>query len=203
MRILLICVLFSLVVAGCAPAPNAGGETTNSASGLSATVINIEATGTPASQNNGSSSQPLVVTVRPPAILIGPGQTPPIPGSTPLPLSPASWLTFTSLTLKVKVDYPVDWAVTIGTDGATFSSPSGQMILLQPGEGSASQNCTTLTNASGQTAKVCSDSMSGLYNATFDMSSAGGTAQAVTLSTTDQAALDVYKAMINSVRPAQ
>jgi hypothetical protein len=205
MKILVISVAFSLVVAGCSPAVSTGGETTDGASGLSSTAIVIKATDTPASQSAGSSSssQPLAVTVRPPAILLGPSQTPPIPGSTPLPLSPSGWLTFTSLILKVKVDYPADWAVTIGADGATFTSPSGQKILLQSGESPTSQNCTTLTNVSGQTAKVCSDSTSGLYSATFGMSSAGGSSPAVTLSTTDQASLDVYKAMINSVRPAQ
>jgi len=205
MKILMISVLCCLVAAGCSPAPGAGGEETGGANGSAATRIVIEATGTPSGQSSGSSSssQPLVITVRPPAVQFGPGQTPPVPGASPIPLSPAGWPTFTSLTLKVAVDYPADWTVTVGTNGATFTSPQGQKILLQPAENPASQGCTPLTNVSGLTASVCSDSASGNYTATFDLNSAGGSAQAVSLSTTDQASMDVYKAMINSLRLSQ
>ena len=211
MKLLMISVLLSLVVAGCSPAASpSGGQPPRSTNepgsgGLSSTVIVIQATGTPSSPggNSSSSSNPLVITVRPPAVPLGPDQTPLPPSTTPPPASPANWLTFTSLTLKVAVDYPADWTVTVGTNGATFTSSQGQTILLQPGENQSSPGCTPLTNAAGLTAQACSDTASGSYTATFEVSSAGGSAQAVALSTTDAAALEVYKAMINSLRPSK
>jgi hypothetical protein len=210
MKILLMIVLVGLAAAGCAPAPQAAGNRNDASANGTASgnpaLSAADATATAVGAANGSNpaSQPLAVTVRPPVIQLGPGGTPGFPGSTPLPLSPEGWLTFTSPALGAAVDYPPDWTAAEGTDGAAFTSPDGARILLQVAEANPpAQDCTALVNLSGLTANVCVDSTAGRYSATFAMKPAEGSAQAVTLSTTDQAALDVYKSMINSLRPAQ
>ncbi len=219
MKKLMVLLFAGFVVAACSSAPQVPGDK-NSASvkgapsgNLSPTSAAAETTppGSAGANNSSSSSLPLAITVRPPIIVFGPIQgSPGSPAVTPPPFAPAGWLTYTSSTLGAAVDYPADWTVADGADGTTFTSPQGAKILLQAAgtaagstaAGAGSPQCTALVNVSGLTASVCVDSASGRYSATFDLNPAGGSAQELTLSTTDSAALEVYKAMINSLRPA-
>jgi len=157
-----------------------------------------------------SSSGPLAVTVRPPAIFVGPAEgTPPADMPTPPAIVPGDWQTFTNPDLGVSVDYPSAWVVDYQDGAATFSSPQGPSILLQVAEAgnqngpiANNQDCVSLTNSYGLTAEVCSSSTAPTYRASFDFTKRDGSLQHLTLSTTNPEALDVYKLMLNSVRPA-
>jgi len=147
----------------------------------------------------GVSSNPLAITVQPPTLLLGPGS------GTPAPLSPPGWLTYTSPALGAALDYPADWSVLSQADGATFTSPQGETVLLQPaGDSPVSPSetlqCALIVNAAGLTANTCWESASNRYSATFIFSSGGSPSSGVVLSTTDAAAVDIYKYMLNSVR---
>lgn len=204
MKKMLVFLLMGSVVAGCTSAPGVVEPPAQGpASGTVASTTpapEMTSTAGPGLNNSTSSSKPLVVTVRPPGLLFGPVQGTPV--STPLPLSPQGWLTFTSPTMGVAVDYPAEWSVTEQGDAATFSSTKGLSIRLGPARDQAGgSQCTTLINASSLAANVCVDTASGLYSATFSLKLADGSTKVLMLSTTDFAAVDVYKVMINSVRP--
>jgi uncharacterized protein YceK len=192
MKKLLVCLLIGLLAEGCASVQNL-----REPSAQSGTVAVIH----PTSQMTPTAvTKPLAVTAQPPVIRLGPGQGTPV--STALMLSPQGWLTFTSSAMGAAVDYPADWAVTEQGNTTIFSSPKGLMIQLQAaeGEGGGSQ-CTTLINASGLAAKVCVDAASGVYSATFKIALSDDSTKVLMLSTADLAAVEVYKAMINSMRP--
>jgi hypothetical protein len=102
------------------------------------------------------------------------------------------------------VEYPRDWSVTENDEGARFTSPQGVAIVLkvaQPGAGSTNQACNTVINSAGLVAVLCVEA--GVYSATFNIQLSGGAARQVRLSTDSNTALGVYKAMLNSLRPAQ
>jgi hypothetical protein len=149
--------------------------------------------------------------VHPPAIPIEPiqgGQLP--PGVTPPSPALKGWQTFTSAGLGVAVDYPPDWSVAEQADGATFTSPQGMTIQLQlvnAGAGDAdnstgNQECTPLINAYGLSLEACGDSASHRYSAQIHLIRADGSTEQLRLSTSTQDTLDVYKAMLNTLRPA-
>ncbi len=211
MKSYLTLVLIGLAMTGCLPVPRAGVATQPAAATgtPSANLASGTAAQTAATPAASSQSLPLSVTVRPPAVLFGPPQGTPVPGiPTPTPFMPAGWRTFTSSSLGVSVDYPADWAAAGQTDGATFTSAQGGTIQLQAGQAGVQQNsgkleCTTLINTYGQSGNVCVDAGSQRYSASFVLKSNSGSNQLVTLSTTGTAALEVYKSMLNTVRPAQ
>jgi hypothetical protein len=208
MKNLLSLVLIGLVLVGCAPGSPAGeaaqplaatrtpsGNPANSASGGGTDSQGTAAPGT------SSRSLPLSVTVRPPSIPLEPVQ------GTPAPFPNAGWQTFTGAALGVAVDYPSDWSVAERSDGVAFTSPQGNTILLQATrageEKPADMQCASLMNAYAQIVDTCFDSASNRYSASLDLSSSGASTQRVTLSTLTKAALDVYKGMLNSLRPAR
>jgi hypothetical protein len=191
MKTFLTLILIGLVTAGCASAPTATPvpATTGAVSGAPAR--------TPAGLMTGrdQSSQPLSVTANPPHVLLGPTLG-----------APAGWQTFTSLALGVAVDFPADWTEVEGEAGVQFSSPQGATISLAAakaaGDNSAYQ-CTSLVLASGLTAETCGDIPANRYYASFAWSAADGASHTAVLSTQDTAALEVYKSMLASLRPAQ
>ncbi len=215
-KTVLAMILIGIGMAGCSAVPVTAGATQNGpvnpANSVPPGTIwtaapgNSNAGATPVATNPGS--MPLAVTVRPPAILIGPG-TGTLPASiqTPTPFSISGWSTFTSLALGVAVNYPPDWSVTVQPAGASFLSPQGAQVLLaeKPGgeNNSTAQGCNSLANAYGLTALICSDASTGLYSASFTIQRGDGTAQQVILSTTDRAALDTYKGMLSSLHAAK
>jgi len=206
MKNLLTFLLIGFAVAACAPVPPQGGV------GKSGTTqeIPLKTQEESGAANNGPAvgslpeSLPLVVTVRPPLVPIEPvqGSQPP-PGSIPLPPSNNSWRTFTSTHLGISVDYPPDWSATEQPAGVSFTSPQGLTVLLQVlsagggGDGNPAGNaqCTLLVNTYGLTVNACGDTASDHYFAGFHIQRADG-------STASREALDVYKAMLNSLRPA-
>ncbi len=211
-RTMVMMILIGFGLASCSPAQPAAtagqnGPDHNSNSTPPATIWttapgSLPGGATPASTN--PAAMPMAVTVRPPVILIGPGNaTPPPSIPTPTPFSISGWSTFTSLALGVAVDYPPGWSVTVQAAGATFVSPQGAAVLLaiNPGGESnpASSGCNSLANAYGLTAIVCGDTKTGQYNASFTVRMADGASRQVTLSTTTSAALDAYKGMISSL----
>jgi hypothetical protein len=207
MKNLLTIVLVGFLIAGCSPAPNAQADARNHPASL--------ATGIPATETGGaggstSSSNPLAITVRPPAILLGPIQgTPVIPVSTPTPVMLAGWQTFTSPALGVAVDYPGDWSASENADGIAFTSPQGLTVRMQANGADGSQmnskggDCSTLINSYSETVEVCVDSSLDIYSASINLPSAEGDAREVILSTTGRTALDIYKGMLDSLRPAR
>jgi hypothetical protein len=211
MKRLLTLVLIGLAVTGCSPVSQTGAATRPAVvTGTpSANLASGNASLTATTQGASSQSLPLSVTVRPPAVPIGPVPGTPVPGIlTPMPVTLPGWQTFTSPSLGVAVDYPADWAAAGQTDGATFTSAQGGTIQLQAGQAGVKQNsgkleCTTLINTYGQSGNVCVDAGSQRYSASFVLKSNSGSNQLVTLSTTGTAALEVYKSMLNTVRPAQ
>lgn len=212
MKNLLPLILIGFVLASCSPAPRLQ-EGANlpvaSEMPLGNQGVSGPATGGPASL---PGSNPLAVTVHPPAIPIGPVQGGQLPPGVITPPSPAlkGWQTFTSAGLGVTVDYPPDWSVAEQADGATFTSPQGMAIQLQvvnAGTGdadssTANQECTPLINAYGLSLETCGDSASHHYSAQFHLIRADGSTEQLRLSTSTQETLDVYKAMLNLLRPA-
>jgi len=150
-----------------------------------------------------SVSEPMLITVRPPMIPIGPVQgTPafPMPTSTPL----QGWQTFTSTALGVAVDYPMDWSVIENDAGVKFTSSKGQLILLQVDQsyGSPSitgQDCATLINSYGQAGDLCFDAATSAYRAVFKKP-AGESTPGLTLSTISQEKPTIFLQMFDSLR---
>ena len=195
MKNLLAFLMICLTLAGCSPAPHADPPAKEAVA-----------------EGPSSLSRSLAVTVRPPAIPIGPVQgNPAFPVSTPTPFFLKGWQTFSSSNLGVAIDYPPDWSVTEQADGAIFTSPQGAQILLQStpvnnaGNGINNSNgqCTNLINSYGLTAEICFDTASKVYSAEFNIKSAGDSTQLLTLSTSNHEALETYKEMLNSLRLAQ
>ncbi len=160
----------------------------------------------PMSSGTTSASPALAVTVRPPSIFLGPGSPPANSAPTPLPNLPQGWLSFTSPSLGVSVEYPADWFVDQQANEIAFRSPQGWTIFLQLDSVNKdqmtdkNQDCTTLINAYGLSSEVCVDASSSTYSASFELVTADGTAQRIVLSTMDKEALDVYRGMLNSLR---
>ena len=185
--------MISVLMASCSPTPQA--------SPPAGQPVQEAATSQPT-----SFSRPMAVTVRPPAIPIGPIQgNPAYPVSTPTPFSIQGWQTFSDLDVGIAVDHPADWSVSQHGGETTFTSPQGSQILLDSIEAgnensTASQPCATLVNSYGLSLTTCFDTASNLYSAETQIKTAGGSLKSVTLSTTDSRVLDVYKDMLNSLR---
>jgi hypothetical protein len=195
-RWIMFTILFGLASAGCSSSPHMSEPTAITPNG--------------ATEEATTSSAPLAVTVRPPAIFFGPVQSTP-PGfvvSTSTPIAHEGWETFSSPALGIAVDYPSDWSVSQQTDRVTFTSPQGSVILLQivtvNGNNDqvtdGNQDCTTLINSYGLTADVCSDITTSTYSAKFKLESTDGSTRWLTLSTINHEALDTYKVMLSSAR---
>ncbi len=203
MRFLISLILVGFVIAGCSSpsqmnsAASEPSENTNSP---------VNSSGDPfqkatASQDSASSA-PLAVTVRPPSIYVGPAQgTPPADVPTPPAVEPGDWQTFTSPDLGVSVDYPSSWSVDYRDRTATFTSLQGQSIRLQVAEAGNRQDCATLINSHGLSVDACVDTSTFTYSAKFSVESKDGSSSQLMLSTTGQAALEVYNQMLDSLRP--
>jgi hypothetical protein len=205
MRYLLTLILLGIMLAGCSSVSNKENATKDASAGNRG-IMSI------ATDNPSALSMPMAVTVRPPAIPIGPIKSnPAFPVPTPTPFSIKGWQTFTSSNFRIAVDYPSDWSVTEQADGATFTSPQGARILLQStqvnsdadGNNNSSQQCVTIITSYGLSVNTCFDPTSDIYSAEFKIRSAGDSIQLVTLSTKDKQALDVYKGMLNTLRQTQ
>jgi len=160
----------------------------------------------PTSNGTASAAPALAVTVRPPSIYLGPGSPPANSAPTPLLNLPRGWLSFTSPSLGVSLEYPADWSVDQQANGIAFRSPQGLTIFLQLDRVNndqmidKNQDCTSLINNYGLSSEVCVDASSSTYSASFDLIPSDGTAQRIVLSTMDKEALDVYRGMLNSLR---
>lgn len=180
-------ILICLAVAGCSPAVSAAANSTAQIAGAEKTI---------------SSAMPLSLTSGPPRLLLVPSNGTPV-SSTSTPSS--GWKTFISAARQVAVDYPSDWSATEQINGVTFASPSGAVITMQISTASVAnagnQQCTTLITAYGQTANLCLEA--GLYSAGFNLQLADGSIKSLMVSTTNSNVLNVYKGMVNSLRPTQ
>jgi hypothetical protein len=199
MKNLFAFLLISAVAASCSPTPQSN-QITNP-------QVNETATPQPT-----LPSQNMAVTVKPPAIPIGPIEgNPAFPVATPTPFTIGGWQTYSDTRLGIAVQYPPDWTVTEQGDGAIFTSAQGIQISLQSsdttnesnGTASASRDCTTLINSYVLTINTCFDAAAYQYSAEYKIKSAGGSIQTVILSTTDKQALDVYRKMLNTLKVAQ
>ncbi len=193
MKTLPILILIGLAAAGCSPAPAATGAAPGNPA-LSA-VIPAPSTGV-----TSSGLGPLIVTVRPPSVPIEPVQGSEVP---PGAVPPQGWRAYTSSALGVTVDVPSAWSATEEAGGVTFTSPQGVTILLNAAGSGDGGQCTLLANAYGQNLQTCFDPALNRYSATLEVTRGDGTTQPVTLSTLGQDALDVYRGMLNLLRPAQ
>jgi hypothetical protein len=122
----------------------------------------------------------------------------------------AGWRAFSSPELGIDVDYPADWSAVERADGATFTSPQGGKIDLQvvPVHGGAplglrTGQCATLINAHGLSIESCLEPGRQTYSARFRTRSKEGSSQEYVLSTVGPATVDVYRLILESVRPAQ
>jgi hypothetical protein len=187
-------ILIALLTAGCASAPTATPAAPANAVATQGPVARTPA-GLMTGRDASSTSRPLSVTANPPHILAGATLA-----------APAGWQTFTSPTLGLAVDFPADWTAAEGTAGVTFRSPQGATVSLAA-ENAAPQDsaaqCTALVLASGLKAQTCGDPATNRYQASFQWTGADGAGHAAVLSTQDAAALEVYKSMLASMRPAQ
>ena len=159
MKVLFFSVLIGLLLAGCASAPRPGAPNEALAATASASPLPPDNTAGPSAS---SRSLPLAVTVRPPAVPIGPVAGTPVPGLPTIAPAPVGWQTFNSPALGVSVNYPPDWSAAGQADGAAFASPQGATVRLQAVQagtqpGSRSLDCNTLINSYGQSLEVCLD----------------------------------------------
>jgi hypothetical protein len=150
----------------------------------------------------------IVMTANPTPLMLTPIQVnSPSPKTTPKPSMKSGWETFTSITLGISVDYPLDWTATEQTDGVIFASPQGATIQLKPVKTRSDNNetrignqrCTLRTNNFGLAADICVDSASFNYSATFTLPS-GSAVQWLALITATRSAGAVFEEMFNSVR---
>jgi len=204
--------LLATLLVGCAAAASMQNATLAAAQAGNRDIVSE--TSTPVMEagvkNTTSASKPMKVTVKPPRIPIGPGKgTPGLSMTTSI--APAGWLTYTRATLEVVVPYPADWLVTEQVDGATFTSPQGDMIQLTEvqNESAGAQSekkdlqCATIINSSGLAAETCVATEPLIYSAKFTLTSNDGSPRQVIVSTIGAGALDIYKTMINLLHSAQ
>jgi hypothetical protein len=149
------------------------------------------------------------MTVQPPRVPIEPIQGTQLPpGVTPPPALLQGWQTFSSTSLGVTVAYPPNWSASERAEGVTFTSPEGMTVQLQlvsagseQGPSTASQACNLLVNANGVSVEVCGGGATPFYQANFHVLKTDGSVETLQLSTSDPRALDVYRAMLNSLQP--
>jgi hypothetical protein len=210
MRYILTLTLLGIVIAGCSPRPSASKsakEVPPDAPDI-ANVAPEDRTIEEATPSDKDPSLP-VITPKSPAILLTP-----IQGDSPEPSPedsspPENWQTFTSTTLGITVNYPTDWSVAEGSDGVTFTSPSGATIQLLEDTAATNDNetkignqyCTSRTNEYGQTADICVDNASFIYTAKFTLRKEDGSTHWVTLMTKTRTAGEVFEAIFNSLKP--
>jgi hypothetical protein len=207
MKYLLASILLGTLLMGCSSAPEKG-NVTQTAPGGNRNIVSVATEGKITEETATEDAGAVVMTVNPPPLVVVPiqGNTP-IPNSTAMPQAREGWQTFTSPTLGVAVDYPVDWSVTEQTDSATFTSPQGTTILLKLVKLNSNNNetmlgnqrCTSRTNAYNLTADICAETVSFSYSAKFTLPGSGST-QGLTLMTTTRAAGTVFESMFNSLR---
>ncbi len=199
MKTIIHILLIGLAIAGCAPVIK--GITPNASAFASATTTQV-----PATEGTGSASKPNPSSVKgPPAILLEPGKgNPPISLPIPTPALPEGWEEFSSAALHIAVNYPSNWSVEEQANEIRFRSPSGAVILFQVHTPSditpGNPQCTTLITDYGQAANLCGGE--GMYSAEFNLQLKDGSSEALTISTTSDEALEVYKQMINLLHPS-
>ncbi len=202
--------LLVLATAGCSPSPHVDTIQTGATSepaGNANPPTNLPkdqlvASPTP-EEAEDSSSAPLAVTVRPPVLFVAPIEGTSSGGApTPIVSSHEGWQTFADQDFGISVDYPGDWSIDQEGESARFTSPQGKAILLQAAKNDeqSDQDCASLINSYGLTVDTCVNTATSTYSATFNLAAANRSAQWLTLSTANPEALDVYKAMLNSVR---
>ncbi len=136
--------------------------------------------------------------------------------ATPTTIARVGWKTFVSASWNVAVDYPPDWSVREEPMGVTFSSAQGATVLLAPistgglppssdlaGNDLPNTRCRQITNGYGVAVRSCFDTIAFSYSADFVIQSSGGS-RLFSLSTRTRlpATLQIFNAMIASVRPA-
>jgi len=211
MKYLLTLALLGIVIAGCSSQPTAdesGKETSPNNPDVADKAPEdriIEET----PPREADASLP-VMTVNSPPILLTP-----IQGNSPDPSTANSapsgnWQTFSSPTLGVTLDYPLDWSAVEEADGITFTSPTGATIQMKTDTANpnnnefkiGNQHCTTRTNEYGLTADICVDNASFIYTAKFALQQADGSTRGLTLMTKTRTVGDIFEAMFNSLRQA-
>jgi hypothetical protein len=144
------------------------------------------------------------------------------PGQAKGPAGPAKSedgrVTFVSRSLGVALDHPSDWTVSEQASVATFRSPQGITIRLaeianasSPAAEAARDDaslerlpntrCSSLSNAHGVEFRTCLDTISRSYTSEFVLGSEGS-ARRLSLSMARRLDMQVFNALIASVRPA-
>jgi hypothetical protein len=129
-----------------------------------------------------------------------------------LPL--ADWKPFASKNLQVTINHPPDWSVKEQANGISFTSPEGTLIqLLLVGKGDLSSNglvydndlpdtrCSSATNTHGVTIRLCLDALAESRTANFILKPPDGPARIFSLLTGSRGNVQVFDAMIASIRP--
>ena len=127
----------------------------------------------------------------------------------------ADWKAFVSKSLQVVLDYPSDWSVTESPTGAVFTAPDGATVLLgaidtgvlSPEEFQLENQlpntrCASSMNRHGLTVRFCFDTVSFAYAADFVIRPPRGTPRLLALAMGKRGDLQVFRAMIESLRPA-
>lgn len=199
MKRLLTLVYVCLFVAGCSTAQPNSAATEKAVNAIASPDQTVS--GPPATINPPSSYSLLAVTANPPNL----------PADSGGRSGPAGWRSFTSATLGVAVDYPSDWSAIEQADGVTFTSPQDAKVHLQAikingnntDAENKSQQCATLINSYGLSVDACVDTGTSTYSTRVSLQSNNGSTQQLLLSTTSIDALDVYRQMLDSLRPTQ
>ncbi len=144
------------------------------------------------------------------------------PGPAKGPAGPAKdevgRVTFVSRSLGVALDHPSDWTVSEQASEAIFRSPQGVVIRLAQIasasssaavaasddaslEGLPNTRCSSLTNTHGVEFRTCLDTISRSYTSEFVLGSEGS-ARRLSLSMARRLDLQVFNALVASVRPA-
>ena len=208
MRYVLTFALLGMVISGCGrsqPRPPAAATDDRDIANIAPEERGIQET-TP---GESESHLPVMTAQSPPIILTpiqGDATTEPAQNSP----STEAWKTFTSSSLGVALDYPSDWKLTEGLEGATFTAPNGGTIELKPGAAgvrsneikTGNQRCVSRINPHDLSAEVCVSTASFFYTANFNLPNAEGTMQRVILLTQTRIVAEVFEAMFNSVRLA-
>jgi hypothetical protein len=124
------------------------------------------------------------------------------------------WKTFRSETLHVALEYPPDWSAHEQAAGATFTPAHGaiiQLALIETGDFSPEEflnehqlpntRCSSSKNAHDVAVRTCLDTLSGNRTAYFVLNPPQGAARLLALTVFRRGDLQVFQAMVASLRP--
>ncbi len=127
---------------------------------------------------------------------------------------PSGWKTFVSKEMQVALDYPADWSVRALPTQVVFTSPQGVTVqlgvvetgLLSPEEFQRealppNTRCTSKVNVHSLVIRTCVDTVSFVYTADFIIRPRRAPPRLFSLAMSRRGDVDVFRAMIESLRP--